>query len=101
MPSYRQLIASAIVVLLLALLPLAGSRYAIDLTTEVMIYALFALSLNVLIGFTGNISFGHAAYFAIGGYACAILLTTYGWPLALALPAAVVLAGLAAISACG
>ena len=32
----------------------------------------------MLIGFTGNISFGHAAYFAIGGYACAILLTTYG-----------------------
>ncbi|HZX82140.1 MAG TPA: branched-chain amino acid ABC transporter permease [Reyranella sp.] len=96
MPSHRQLIASAIVVLLLALLPLAGSRYAIDLTTEVLIYALFALSLNVLIGFTGNISFGHAAYFAIGGYACAILLTTYGWPLAAALPAAVVLAGLVA-----
>jgi len=96
MPQRRHLVASAIVVLLLALLPLAGSRYAIDLTTEVLIYVLFALSLNVLIGFTGNISFGHAAYFAIGGYACAILLTTHGWPLALALPAAVVLAGLVA-----
>ena len=96
MPQRRHLVASAIVVLLLALLPLAGSRYAIDLATEVLIYALFALSLNVLIGFTGNISFGHAAYFAIGGYACAILLTTYGWPLAASLPAAVVLAGLVA-----
>ena len=96
MPERRHLIASAIVVLLLALLPLAGSRYAVDLATEVLIYVLFALSLNVLIGFTGNISFGHAAYFAIGGYACAILLTTYGWPLAFALPAAVVLAGLVA-----
>jgi branched-chain amino acid transport system permease protein len=96
MPQRAHLIASAIVVLLLALLPLAGSRYAIDLATEVLIYALFALSLNVLIGFTGNISFGHAAYFAIGGYACAILLTTYGWPLLFSLPAAVVLAGLVA-----
>jgi len=95
-PERRYLIASAIVVLLLALLPLAGSRYAIDLATEVLIYVLFALSLNVLIGFTGNVSFGHAAYFAIGGYACAILLTTYGWPLVLSLPAAVVLAGLVA-----
>ena len=57
---------------------------------------LFALSLNVLIGFTGNVSFGHAAYFAIGGYACAILLTTYDWPLLFALPAAVVLAGMVA-----
>lgn len=96
MPQRNQLIASVAVVVLLALLPLAGSRYAIDLTTEVLIYALFALSLNVLIGFTGNVSFGHAAYFAIGGYACAILLTTYRWPLLLSLPTAVVLAGLVA-----
>src|SRR5215510_16127136 len=96
MPSQRQLLAFLVAIVLLSLLPLMGSRYAIDLATEVMIYALFALSLNVLIGFTGNISFGHAAYFAIGGYACAILLTTYGWPLVLALPAAVVLAGLVA-----
>ncbi|MBN9087879.1 MAG: branched-chain amino acid ABC transporter permease [Reyranella sp.] len=96
MPQRRTLVASAIVVLLLALLPLSGSRYAVDLATEVLIYALFALSLNVVIGFTGNISFGHAAYFAIGGYACAILLTTYDWPLAVSLPAAVVLAGLVA-----
>ena len=72
------------------------SRYAIDVATEVLIYVLFALSLNVLIGFTGNISFGHAAYFAIGGYACAILLTTYSWPLLFALPAAVGLAGMVA-----
>lgn len=96
MPPRRYLIAGGIAVLLLALLPLAGSRYAVDLATEVLIYILFALSLNVLIGFTGNVSFGHAAYFAIGGYACAILLTTYGWPLLFSLPAAVLLAGMVA-----
>ncbi len=96
MPARNHLIAAVVIVILLALLPLAGSRYAVDLATEVLIYVLFALSLNVLIGFTGNVSFGHAAYFAIGGYACAILLTTYGWPLALSLPAAVVLAGIVA-----
>jgi len=96
MPQRRYLVASAIVVLLLALLPLAGSRYAVDLATEVLIYALFALSLNVIIGFTGNISFGHAAYFAIGGYGCAILLTTCTWPLLASLPAAVGLARLVA-----
>ena len=79
-----------------ALLPLAGSRYSVDLATQVLIHCLFALSLNVLIGYTGNISFGHAAYFAIGGYACAVLLTTYHWPLLLALPAAIVISGLAA-----
>ena len=96
MPSRNLAIAAILVILLLALLPLGGSRYAVDLATQVLIYCLFALSLNVLIGYTGNISFGHAAYFAIGGYACAILLTTYKWPLVLALPAAVALSGLVA-----
>ena len=96
MPPRKLAVAGAIVLLILALLPLAGSRYAVDLATQVLIYCLFALSLNVLIGYTGNVSFGHAAYFAIGGYSCAILLTTYKWPLALALPAAVALSGLVA-----
>jgi len=93
MPSRNLLIAALVIAAALALLPLAGSRYAVDLATQVLIYCLFALSLNVLLGYTGNISFGHAAYFAIGGYACAILLTTYKWPLVLSLPAAVLTAG--------
>ena len=96
MPSRNLAIAAIAVVLALALLPLAGSRYAIDLATQILIYCLFALSLNVLIGYTGDVSFGHAAYLAIGGYACAILLTTYRWPLVLALPASLGVSGLAA-----
>src|SRR3989337_1856012 len=93
----RNLAIAAIVVgLARPLLPLAGSRYATDLATQVLIYCLFALSLNVLIGYAGDVSFGHAAYFAIGGYSCAILLTTYRWPLVLALPASIVVAGFAA-----
>lgn len=84
------LIACSAVVLGLAAVPLLDSRYLIDLFNEIMIYALFALSLNVLIGYSGNVSFGHAAYFAIGGYTCAILLTTYGWPLPAAFAASIV-----------
>jgi len=90
------LVTCIIVVLLLICVPFTESRYLIDLSTEILVYALFALSLNVIIGFSGNVSFGHAAYFAIGGYANAILLTTYGWPLIFAFPAAVVLSGVAA-----
>ena len=71
------LIACLTVLVLLALVPLLESNYLIDLFNEIMIYALFALSLNVIIGYSGNVSFGHAAYFAIGGYTMAILLTTY------------------------
>ena len=89
-------IACLATVVILALVPLTGQAFFVDLATQILIYALFALSLNVLIGYSGNVSFGHAAYFAIGGYACAILLTTYQWPLIFSFPAAVVLAGVSA-----
>lgn len=89
-------IAVVVVLAALACVPLLGSDYLIDLATQIVIYVLFALSLNVLIGYSGSVSFGHAAYFAIGGYGCAVLLTTYDWPLILAFPAAVVLSALAA-----
>ncbi|MBN06157.1 MAG: branched-chain amino acid ABC transporter permease [Ponticaulis sp.] len=93
----RGVLTTCILVLVaLACVPLMESRYLIDLSTEILVYVLFALSLNVIIGFSGNVSFGHAAYFAIGGYANAILLTTYEWPLFLSFPAAVVLSAAAA-----
>ncbi|MBT4504424.1 MAG: branched-chain amino acid ABC transporter permease [Gemmatimonadetes bacterium] len=92
-----RILALLVVGVALLCIPLLGSRYLVDLTTEIIIYALFALSLNVLIGYAGNVSFGHAAYFAIGGYSCAILLTTYQWPLWLSLPAAVGLSAGAAL----
>ena len=74
-------IACLVVLVLIALTPALGSAYLVDIVTEVLIFGLFALSLNVIIGYSGNVSFGHAAYFAIGGYVSAILLTTHGWPL--------------------
>jgi branched-chain amino acid transport system permease protein len=89
--------AIAFLALLFALIPLTGDRYVMQLATEILILGLFAISFNVLLGHAGLVSFGHAAYFAIGGYACLILLTTYEWPLALALPAAALLAMFAAL----
>ena len=82
--------------LVLAGVPLTGSDYLVDLTTEIAIYVLFATSLNVLVGYAGNISFGHAAYFAIGGYSCSILLTTCDLPLYASLPAAVLFSAVCA-----
>ncbi len=89
-------IAVAAGVTLIVGIPLSGSDYLIDLMTEIAIYALFAMSLNVLVGYAGNVSFGHAAYFAIGGYTCAILLTTYQWPIYASLPAAVLFSAVCA-----
>jgi branched-chain amino acid transport system permease protein len=83
-------------IVLIGGIPLIGSDYLIDLMTEIAIYALFALSLNVLVGYAGSVSFGHAAYFAIGGYSCAILLTTYEWPVYASLPAAVLFSAVCA-----
>jgi branched-chain amino acid transport system permease protein len=84
-----------LIVFLMALsLPWIGSRYDTFLGTQIAIYALFALSLNLLLGTTGLVSFGHAAYFGIGSYACGILMKTVGVPFSLAFPAAGLIAAL-------
>jgi branched-chain amino acid transport system permease protein len=84
-----------LIVFLVALsLPWIGSRYDTFLGTQIAIYALFALSLNLLLGTTGLVSFGHAAYFGIGSYACGILMKTAGVPFWLAFPAAGLIAAL-------
>jgi branched-chain amino acid transport system permease protein len=82
-----------IVFLLLVWIPWVGSRYYTFLATDIVILALFATSLNLLIGSTGLVSFGHAAYFGIGAYACAILTKTHGLPFLAGLAAAPLLAG--------
>jgi branched-chain amino acid transport system permease protein len=46
---------------------------------DIAILALAAISLNLLIGFTGQISIGHSAFFGLGGYTTAILMKTHGW----------------------
>lgn len=70
---------------LIALVPLSGSRFYVFLITDIMIFAIFALSLNLLLGYTGLISFGHAAYFGIGVYTCALLIKKAGFDFLIAL----------------
>jgi branched-chain amino acid transport system permease protein len=83
-----------LVVFLAALtIPWLGSRYDTFLGTQIAINALFAVSLNLLLGTTGLVSFGHVAYFGIGAYVCGILMKTYAVPFSLALPAAALGAG--------
>lgn len=48
------------------------------LATEIMIYGLFALGFNLLLGHTGILSFGHAAYFGLGCYGCGIAIRDFG-----------------------
>tara|TARA_R110002095_G_scaffold197188_1_gene176186 strand:+ start:829 stop:1944 length:1116 start_codon:yes stop_codon:yes gene_type:complete len=58
--------------LALALFPIIGDDYYIGLLIKIMILAIFAVSLDLLIGYTGLISLGHAVFFGLGGYVLAI-----------------------------
>ncbi len=91
-PGRRALIGALIALALAAALPLAGDEYALVLATDILVFALFAASLQFLMGTGGLASFGHAAYFGIGAYAAA-LAVKHGWPM----EAALVLAPLAAL----
>jgi branched-chain amino acid transport system permease protein len=82
---------------LLCLIPLSGSRFYIHLGTDILITALFAVSLNLLLGYTGLVSFGQAAYFGIGAYSCALLMKKGGLVFGLAFPLAGVFGALAAV----
>jgi branched-chain amino acid transport system permease protein len=61
-----------IVLIVLSLFPLIGSSFYVGLMTRIIILSLFAMSLDLLIGYTGLVSFGHAAFYGIGGYTFAI-----------------------------
>lgn len=101
-------VALAITGSALLFLPPFLPAYPLTLLTQALIYAVFAMSLDLLLGYTGLPSLGHAAYFGVAAYVVAILATEYAagfWTcLALALVAAILtsaLFGLVAIRALG
>lgn len=73
----RQLLAYIFAAIVVALLPSMGG-YPIFLM-KVMCYALFACAFNLLLGYAGLLSFGHAAFLGIAGYACGQALSAWGW----------------------
>ncbi|MEO6362195.1 MAG: branched-chain amino acid ABC transporter permease, partial [Caldimonas sp.] len=73
----------------MALLPTVVSPYAQDVVVRLMIYAIFALSLELLVGATGLVSLGHAAFLGIGAYATVLASGDAGASLALLVPLAV------------
>ena len=81
----------------LALLPAYGSNFLIVLTTDIVIFCLFAASLHFILGLGGLVSFGHAAFFGGGAYVAALLVKYAGAPMELALLLAPLGAGIAAL----
>ena len=80
-----------------ALFPLAFTdSYHIRLATEVLIHALLATSLNLLVGYSGMVSLGHAAFFGVGAYTSGLLLLRAEQPVLVAMAAGVAVAAVLA-----
>jgi branched-chain amino acid transport system permease protein len=77
----------------LALLALSHgwSSYPLYLMTQVLIFGIAAMGLNLLVGYTGQVSLGHSAFFALGAYGVAVLCTKVGLPYYLSIPASTLL----------
>ena len=71
-PGRRSLIGAIVAIVAATLLPWIGDQYDLVLATDVLVFALFAASLQFMMGAGGLASFGHAAYFGLGAYAAAL-----------------------------
>jgi branched-chain amino acid transport system permease protein len=77
----KRLIAHAAAVITAIGLPFAlvNDPYLLGITNFIIIYSILCLGLNLILGYAGLLSLGHAAFYGLGGYATAILMTRYGF----------------------
>ncbi len=86
-----------VVVIVLAALPAGLPLFALTILTEILILGLLAMSLDLLVGYTRLVSFGHAAAYGLGAYACGNILLHTTTPLIFAVPVAAIFAGVVGI----
>jgi branched-chain amino acid transport system permease protein len=91
---YGRVCLGLFLVLLFFVIPLTVSPYMLYILNTIGIAAIAAIGLNILIGYTGQISLGHGAFFGVGAYAAAILATRVGLDFYLAIPAAGIITAL-------
>jgi branched-chain amino acid transport system permease protein len=102
-----RLLSVGLALLLLGLAPHVLSSYLLALLTQAIISAMLAMSLDLLLGYTGLASLGHAAYLGLGAYSVGVLTTQYGanfWgtlAVGIVLAAGVAMLGLVALRATG
>lgn len=75
----RDLLALAVGVLILVPVPLFLSGFLLDIAVQTLLFGLLGVAWNLMGGFGGQFSFGHAAFFGIGAYATAVVVTDYGF----------------------
>jgi len=100
MQGYRLAVRIVLLLGLAALLvfPLAAGKFYLQLFSKIMILAIFAMSLDLLVGFTGLISLGHATFFGLGAYTLMLMSPEYSAAsLWLSLPTAALVAAVAAL----
>jgi branched-chain amino acid transport system permease protein len=92
--NYSKQIFVALAFLALAVFPSMSGQYGLDLATKIMVFAIFALSLELLVGTTGLVCFGQAAFLGIGAYSAVLLSPSdQAGSVLWLLPAAMLLAG--------
>jgi len=90
---YQKILLVAAFAVTLVLPFVVKSQYIIRIIVMIGVYAVLGLSLNLVTGYTGQVSLGHAAFFAIGAYASAILSTKYGMGFFASAPFGALIAG--------
>jgi len=88
-------IVSILGLLALFLVPVVEHNpYYVHLIETVLIYAILLFGLDIVVGYTGQVSLGHAGLFGIGAYTAGVLVLKLSWPFYLAVPGAIVVAAL-------
>ena len=87
----KTLIAAVLALALLAAFPLLTSNsYYVHMVGTIMIYAILLYGLDIVVGYTGQVSLGHAGLFGVGSYTAGVLFMKFGAPLWLIIPASIV-----------
>ncbi len=86
--SVTKIFMAMALIALAALLPVFAKGFVLFQATQIMIFAIAILGLNLLVGFSGQLSLGHGAFFAVGAYAAAILMAQFELHYSLAIVAA-------------
>ncbi|MFH0823774.1 MAG: branched-chain amino acid ABC transporter permease, partial [Pseudomonadota bacterium] len=92
--SKSALIGTVLLLVVLLALPFLVGDYALYIVTLIAVNSVVAIGLNILVGYTGQISLGHAGFFAVGAYGCVLLMKSLALPFIVALPAAGFIAAL-------
>ena len=79
------------------ILPMVIEVFWVHIAIEILILGLFAVSFNMIFGYMGQLSFGHAAYYGVGAYATGLLMVKTSIPLPLCLPVSMIAAGICAL----